>query len=192
MDRGQDHELVRDAEDELLLLQLLDVLLLVVQYRRPVLRVRAVLDQLRVERGVDQVFLRSSRRIRRLRLTPLAMRILRGRLAPLIEEIQLTSRAALLACCRLQGRGISGIADLVGRLHHRIAATQLLELLDRLVLDIAFDLLKLPLHGLAAALERITHLLLFIVQRRLHDLSEQYKAQILQLCALLVVEDPVR
>ena len=192
MDRGQDHELVRDAEDELLLLQLLDVLLLVVQYRRPVLRVRAVLDQLRVERGVDQVFLRSSRRIRRLRLTPLAMRILRGRLAPLIEEIQLTSRAAVRACCRLLGRGISGIADLVGRLHHRIAATQLLELLDRLVLDIAFDLLKLPLHGLAAALERITHLLLFIVQRRLHDLSEQHKAQVLQLCALLVVEDPVR
>ena len=53
MDRRQDHELVRDAEDELLLLQLLDVLLLVVQYRRPVLRVCAVLDQLRVERGVD-------------------------------------------------------------------------------------------------------------------------------------------
>lgn len=101
MDRGQDHELVRDAEDELLLLQLLDVLLLVVQYRRPVLRVRAVLDQLRVERGVDQIFLRGSRRIRRLRLTPLAMRILRGRLAPLIEEIQLTSRTALLACSRL-------------------------------------------------------------------------------------------
>ena len=101
VDRGQDHELVRDAEDELLLLQLLDVLLLVVQYRRPVLRVRAVLDQLRVERGVDQIFLRGSRRIRRLRLTPLAMRILRGRLAPLIEEIQLTSRTALLACSRL-------------------------------------------------------------------------------------------
>ena len=78
------------------------------------------------------------------------------------------------------------ISNLIGWLNDGVA-TQLLELLHRLVLDIAFYLLELFLHSLTALVEGVTHLLLFIIEWSLHYFSEQHEAQVLQLRALLVV-----
>ena len=118
------------------------------------------------------------------------MLVLRGRLAPLVEEVQLASGTGLLCARDGQSRRTSIVADLVRWLDHSIPA-QLLELLRRLLLDVSLDLLELPLHGLAAPLE-VTHLLLFIIEWCLHYFSQQHKAQVLQLCALFVIQDSIR